>query len=930
MKKLKLLFAAFALLLGVSNASADVTLSTDLTSQFVGLTNVSNWSKGAGTTSNPGVAGWAAPQVTVNGNKYALIENYHEGQTQKEMTGVVMYATVTGLTNGTYTIELYGAACLTAGRSGMTTDFEEGDANSLTAAYLYATPGGGETTKQYVPCLIESNMNNRGGEEAIPTATLTNIVVTDGTVQIGIYKEKGLTNWHFVQLKSVIATVSGDAAIAGLKSTAYDLLNDATYANVTGSERTNLQAAYDAEPAANTEEAYNAVISALNTAISAFETCNYAAYDAFVAEKAKAAALGMDVSGYTATSADDALAKTQTIMVDEYNYVTTNYPYAVDLGAWTTVNATERRGQHWDGTTDGTTGSPYSEQDKGWGDDSWSCSYSQDLLLPAGSYVFKVAGRKSSESAVLTLTVKNGETTLGTVNDFPNGDLGKGIDTSGATNFGEGTFANNGTGRGWQWRYVKFTLGEEATVNISVTANATAQQQWVGFCNATVQTDEEDNVELMEALVALNSAKAAATLTRRTANVGTGVFQISNTEESDLWDAYDDAKGQADDYKFTSSSTASEVNAIATALSTATTNYSDFLANPTLNAPAAGDVFNVMITTGDDYAFKNNPLTFNADNVSGAYFPQGVGVKAYKAQQITFTQVEGNKYTLSMVNADGNRVYIGTNKTINNTGEYTQIRLTTDGTKALAVKVEPTATAGVYKLWNTEAEALLGCQDNPAEKTTGGIFTTNSHSDFTITAAEKPSIPMTIDANVKYATRIFPFAPTLPDGVVAYSCAASADGELTLVEDNAPKANVPYILYAESGSTGSVSGFGSATETSYTEGWLTGVYEGTEATAGTYVLQNLDDKVAFYLVAVGEEPTVGAYRCYLSPSLEGRSAFFFPGSGEVVTGINAAVKALTSGKAQIFNASGAQIPALQKGMNIIRMEDGTTQKVMVE
>ena len=191
---------------------------------------------------------------------------------------------------------------------------------------------------------------------------------------------------------------------------------------------------------------------------------------------------------------------------------------------------------------------------------------------------------------------------------------------------------------------------------------------------------------------------------------------------------------------------------------------------------------------------------------------------------------------------------------------------------------------------------------------------------------------MAIENEVKYATRIFPFTPsTWPNGVVAYSCAASADGELTLVEDNAPKANVPYILYAESGSTGSVSGFGSATETSYTEGWLTGVYEDTKATAGTYVLQNNNEKVAFYVVKADEEPTVGANRCYLSvPAQEGRSAFFFPGSGEVVTGINAAVKALTSGKAQIFNASGAQIPALQKGMNIILREDGTTQKIVVQ
>ena len=190
-------------------------LETDLTAQFTALTNPVNWVNAIG-ASTMAYAGWAAPQVTVNGNKVALVESYGEGQEFKLKTGDVMYQTITGLTPGTYAIELYGSANLTAGRAGMTTDFAEGDEQSKKAAYLYAEAGG-TVTKTYIPAIIESDMNNRGGEEAIPTAKLEGIVVgDDGTVKVGLAKELGLTNWHFVQLKSVIAQVDAELLYAAL------------------------------------------------------------------------------------------------------------------------------------------------------------------------------------------------------------------------------------------------------------------------------------------------------------------------------------------------------------------------------------------------------------------------------------------------------------------------------------------------------------------------------------------------------------------------------------------------------------------------------------------------------------------------------------------------------------------------------------------
>jgi hypothetical protein len=341
-----------------------------------------------------------------------------------------------------------------------------------------------------------------------------------------------------------------------------------------------------------------------------------------------------------------------------------------------------------------------------------------------------------------------------------------------------------------------------------------------------------------------------------------------------------------------------------------------------------------MITTSDDYAFKNNPLTFNEDNASGAYFPKNIGVKAYRAQQMIFTKVEGNKYTISTVNANNTPVYIGTNKTINNEGGTNQIRLTTEASKALAVEVVATASEGVYNLLNTEdSNNKLGCQDNPSEKEVGGIYTVGNHNDFTITAATKPSVPIAIGETVKYASRIFPFKPSLPDGVTAYSCESSAGGVLTLVKVDAPAANTPYILYAENGYEGdALTGFGTATVTSYTGGLLTGVYEETTAPNGSYVLANLEVspgvyEVAFYNFENDDNPTVEENRCYLIAPAAGARALYFPENE--ATAIDA-INALTSGDAQIFNAAGAQLPSLQKGMNILQLSNGKSIKVMVK
>lgn len=280
---------------------------TDLTSQFSALTNPSKWVNAIG-AKTMAYAGWAAPKVHVNGAEVALVESYDEGQEFKLKTGDVMYQDITGLTPGTYGIELFGAACLTAGRAGMTTDFAEGDDNSKIGACLYAQSGE-QNVKEYIPCLIESNMNNRGGEEAIPTAKLDGIVVgTDGTIRVGLAKELGLTNWHFVQLKGVTAQVLAKDLYAAHQTELQALVAEAQALaadeNKTEGKDVFQEALTTAELAVNSQWYNNAeiegIINNLKNAIANFKKANYfidfAAGEYYVidAESGKMMAAGHD------------------------------------------------------------------------------------------------------------------------------------------------------------------------------------------------------------------------------------------------------------------------------------------------------------------------------------------------------------------------------------------------------------------------------------------------------------------------------------------------------------------------------------------------------------------------------------------------------------------------------------------------------------
>lgn len=148
--------------------------------------------------------GWCATQfapaiTTADGRTAQLAEKY---ETTVETVGTLLSQTVTGLENGSYTVVLYANAFFTSGR-GFESSMEDG---ATDVAYVFA------------------NEEKAAVTAAITTATEANgeytidVEVTDGTLALGIAKSQAGTNWHTIQIKSLILHASDDAALASAKA----------------------------------------------------------------------------------------------------------------------------------------------------------------------------------------------------------------------------------------------------------------------------------------------------------------------------------------------------------------------------------------------------------------------------------------------------------------------------------------------------------------------------------------------------------------------------------------------------------------------------------------------------------------------------------------------------------------------------------------
>lgn len=128
-------------------------------------------------------------------------------------------------------------------------------------------------------------------------------------------------------------------------------------------------------------------------------------------------------------------------------------------------------------------------------------------------------------------------------------------------------------------------------------------------------------------------------------------------------------------------------------------------------------------------------------------------------------------------------------------------------------------------------------------------------------------IPLNVYSEVHWSTCILPFSADIPDGVKAYTCTKNDETYIYLTEAESFEAYTPYILYSESGFSGTISGTVDAEK--YPEsgvvksGYLNGAIVPQTATEG-YVLQKQDEDVKFYAIADGDSFAIPAGKCWMT------------------------------------------------------------------
>ena len=336
--------------------------------------------------------------------------------------------------------------------------------------------------------------------------TTPKVRVADGMLEIGATS----TSWY--KLDNFRLTYYGPYSeflkeeYSQVKKDGNALLHNEEYSFINGNERTTILSLLSSKEPVNDSE-YEAAIEKLNTAISTFKSAK-TAYDNYAEEVAVAEKFGLKVEApATAAAATEAL---KTLNVAEFNAATNDYTTAIKLGEWTTTGASKFSNEHWSGETRSYLNQTDGENpNQGYNSDKWAMTCKQTLTLPAGEYVFKAAGRKST-NAFMKLSVKSGETLVGEVSNFPNGNTGLGITTVGKASFDSNDqFANNNNGWGWQWRFVPFTLDADTEITFEIEAGANAIHNWASFGDYTVMAKPSVAASLTAYNQAVDEAKAA-------------------------------------------------------------------------------------------------------------------------------------------------------------------------------------------------------------------------------------------------------------------------------------------------------------------------------------------------------------------------------------------------------------------------------------
>ena len=193
-------------------------------------------------------------------------------------------------------------------------------------------------------------------------------------------------------------------------------------------------------------------------------------------------------------------------------------------------------------------------------------------------------------------------------------------------------------------------------------------------------------------------------------------------------------------------------------------------------------------------------------------------------------------------------------------------------------------------------------------------------ASYDITIGTSAKADLSVSSANKWSTVILPFATELPAGLKAYTCNSKNDEEKVFYLTGATQidAYTPYILYSESGYTGTLTGEVDASqypEAGYvTKGYLTGAVKSQTTNEG-YILQNKGEGVKFYLANPELSYTIPAGKCWATPTDAEQDSYDF---SFAPTAVNSVVETVESKNENKFDINGVMINSPQKGQLYIQ------------
>lgn len=197
-----------------------------------------------------------------------------------------------------------------------------------------------------------------------------------------------------------------------------------------------------------------------------------------------------------------------------------------------------------------------------------------------------------------------------------------------------------------------------------------------------------------------------------------------------------------------------------------------------------------------------------------------------------------------------------------------------------------------------------------------------------VQSADAEDVPLSYTATVgsaRFGTVVVPYDAYVTGTVEAWELSSvNSESRIQGTKVMEIKANKPVLLKNE-GTLTLISKSGTiAYDAAPVNGILHGTYASGTVAAGSYVLQNQDDVVAFYLVESNNEPTITPFHAYLTTPNTARMLVF---DFDDITAIET-VGQMPSAVSQRFDLLGRVASNRQSGVTIVRMSDGRVRKVM--